>query len=194
MVHVVHASSTEQSTLMHAMLMLMLHCRGIIDAAQIDDINILQATFRAMELACRNLPGVAPTAVLVDGNHVPPGLAGEHVKCIIKGDTVCFSIAAASIIAKVTRDRLMLQAHAQWPEYGFAQHKGYGTKAHMAAVHRLGPCPIHRLTFRPLPEIVAALQAAPAAQQGAEVDVKGKAGGGSSDPENVQLENIKPGP
>lgn len=65
---------------------------------------------------------------------------------------------------QVTRDRLMVEAGAKWPEYGFAQHKGYGTKAHMAAVHKHGPCPIHRLTFRPLPDIVAALAEASAAQ------------------------------
>lgn len=101
------------------------------------------------------LPAVSrPTAVLIDGNRTPPNIEAAHVDSIIKGDGKVFSIAAASIIAKVTRDRMMHEAHERWPEYGFAQHKGYGTKAHMAAVRKLGPCPIHRLTFRPLPEIV----------------------------------------
>lgn len=130
--------------------------RGIVDAARIDDINILQGTFRAMEESVAALPGPAPDAVLIDGNQRAPGIAARHVQTIVKGDAKCFSIAAASILAKVTRDRLMVEAHAKWPEYGFAAHKGYGTKAHMAAVRKLGPCPIHRLTFRPLPEIVAA--------------------------------------
>lgn len=109
----------------------------------------------------RNLPGPAPSAILIDGNRRPPHIHADHVETIVKGDSKCFSIAAASIIAKVTRDRMMHEAHVRWPEYGFAAHKGYGTKAHMAAVHKLGPCDIHRLTFRPLPDIVAALKATP---------------------------------
>jgi ribonuclease HII len=140
-------------------------CRGIIDAAGIDDINILEATLRAMEAAVQQLPGKPPAAVLIDGNQIPPGVKADHVQSIVKGDAVCHSIAAASILAKVTRDRMMLQAHAKWPAYGFANHKGYGTKAHMAAVQTHGPCPIHRLTFRPLPEIVERLKA-----QGQKVD------------------------
>jgi ribonuclease HII len=111
-----------------------------------------------MEAAVASLPpSTKPSAVLVDGNRKPPNIEAAHVETIIKGDSKVFSIAAASIIAKVTRDRMMHEAHEKWPEYGFAQHKGYGTKAHMAAVRKLGPCPIHRLTFRPLPEIVAQL-------------------------------------
>lgn len=111
-----------------------------------------------MEAAVAALPGPPPAAVLIDGNRLPPHIAADHVETIVKGDSKCFSIAAASIIAKVTRDRMMHEAHAKWPEYGFAAHKGYGTKAHMAAVHKHGPCDIHRLTFRPLPDIVAALR------------------------------------
>jgi ribonuclease HII len=99
-----------------------------------------------------------PHAVLLDGNQVPPNIKANHVECIIKGDSKCFSIAAASIIAKVTRDRLMHDADGRWPVYGFKTHKGYGTKGHMAAVRLYGPCPIHRLTFRPLPEIVEKLK------------------------------------
>ena len=130
-------------------------CRGIQEAQDIDKINILKATYRAMEAAVQGLPAASrPTAVLIDGNRTPPNIEAGHVDAIVKGDGKVFSIAAASIIAKVTRDRLMHEAHEKWPEFGFAQHKGYGTKAHMAAVRRLGPCPIHRLTFRPLPEIV----------------------------------------
>lgn len=132
-------------------------CRSIVDAAEIDRVNILQATFRAMERAVLQIPGAAVDAALIDGPHAPPGVTARHVQPIVKGDGKCFSIGAASILAKVTRDRLMVEAHAKWPQYGFAQHKGYGTKAHMAAVRAHGPCPIHRLTFRPLPEIVAKL-------------------------------------
>lgn len=133
-------------------------CRGVQDAQSIDEINILQATYRAMEAAVQSLPGTAPSAVLIDGNRRPPNIHADHVETIVKGDSKCFSIAAASIIAKVTRDRMMLEADEKWPVYGFAAHKGYGTKAHMAAVHKHGPCDIHRLTFRPLPQIVAALK------------------------------------
>ena len=118
-----------------------------------------------MERAVQQIPGSAADAVLVDGPHTPAGLTARHIQPIVKGDSKCFSIGAASILAKVTRDRIMVAAHAQWPHYGFAQHKGYGTKAHMAAVREHGPCPIHRLTFRPLPEIVARLGQENAQQQ-----------------------------
>lgn len=98
-----------------------------------------------MEVAVAGLPASSkPTAVLIDGNRMPPNIDAAHVEPIIKGDGKVFSIAAASIIAKVTRDRMMHEAHEKWPEFGFAQHKGYGTKAHMATVRKLGPCPIHR--------------------------------------------------
>jgi ribonuclease HII len=133
-------------------------CSAIIEATEIDELNILQATFKAMEQAVGQLPGDPPDAVLVDGPYVPPGLQARHLQPLVKGDSRCFSIAAASILAKVTRDRLMVQADAEWPQYGFAKHKGYGTKAHFAAVHAHGPCPIHRLTFKPLPEIVDRMQ------------------------------------
>lgn len=124
------------------------------------------------------LPGPPPTAVLIDGNRTPPHIHADHVETIVKGDSKCFSIAAASIIAKVTRDRMMHEAHVRWPEYGFAAHKGYGTKAHMAAVHKHGPCDIHRLTFRPLPDIVAALKARSQESGGpAEAPGPGDAGG-----------------
>lgn len=99
-------------------------CRGIVDAAGIDDMNILQATLRAMEQAVQQIKGDPPAAVLVDGNRVPPGIQAQHVDSVIKGDAVCYSIAAASILAKVTRDRMMMEAHGKWPQYGFATHKG----------------------------------------------------------------------
>ena len=120
---------------------------GIIDAGVIDDINILQATHRAMTAALAQLSPPAAHA-LVDGRPVPT-LATPQT-AIIKGDCKSFSIAAASILAKVTRDRLMREHHEQWPEYNFAQHKGYGTAGHQAALEQHGPCPIHRRSFAPV--------------------------------------------
>ena len=93
----------------------------------------------------------SPTYVLVDGNKVPPQMPEWWMReAVVKGDAKVFCIAAASIIAKVTRDRLLVEADAKWPQYGFKQHKGYGTKAHMLAIYEHGPCPIHRMTFAPL--------------------------------------------
>ncbi len=117
---------------------------GIIDAQTIDDINILQATFRAMNAAVAQL-GFVPEHLLIDGNR----FAGSHIPhtMIVHGDELCFSIAAASIIAKVTRDRIMCAYHAQYPSYGFARHKGYGTREHYEALHTYGMAPIHRQTF-----------------------------------------------
>jgi ribonuclease HII len=120
---------------------------GIASAALIDEINILQATYRAMQDAVAAL-GTATTMALVDGNRVPP--LSIRVQTIIEGDGKCLSIAAASIIAKVTRDRMMQELCLQYPEYGFARHKGYGTAFHMAALQRIGPCPAHRKTFKPI--------------------------------------------
>lgn len=116
----------------------------LVDEKTIDEINILQATYRAMRGAVEQLP-VRPDLCLVDGNR-DPGL-GLPTKTVVGGDAACASIAAASILAKVTRDRLMVQLDAQYPGYGFAVHKGYGTKAHYAAVAALGLCPIHRRSF-----------------------------------------------
>ena len=116
----------------------------LVDEKAIDEINILQATFRAMRGAVSNL-NLTPDICLVDGNQ-DPGL-GLPTQTIVKGDASCASIAAASILAKVTRDRLMLEYDTQYPGYGFAAHKGYGTKAHYAAIDALGPCPIHRRSF-----------------------------------------------
>jgi ribonuclease HII len=120
---------------------------AVIEPAVIDEINILQATWKGMaEAVTRINPSV--DFALVDGNPVR-GLPCKS-KNIIKGDAKSLSIAAASIIAKVTRDRLMMELDIKFPEYGFAQHKGYGTPDHLAAIRRHGPCPHHRKTFRPI--------------------------------------------
>jgi ribonuclease HII len=121
-------------------------CCGIgqVEAEGIDQMNILRATHLAMRLALEQL-APPPQHVLVDGLPVS-GLTFAHT-AIVKGDSLSFSIAAASVLAKVTRDRLMLDYHRQYPEYGFAQHKGYGTPQHLAALARHGPSPIHRRSF-----------------------------------------------
>jgi ribonuclease HII len=118
-----------------------------VDAAVIDKINILQATHRAMNAALAKL-NPQPQHVLVDGRPVKTMRVPQTA--IIKGDARSYSIAAASVLAKVTRDRLMLEFDRQFPEYGFAGHKGYGTARHLAAIAAHGPCPIHRKTFAPL--------------------------------------------
>ncbi|MEQ2005385.1 MAG: ribonuclease HII [Limisphaerales bacterium] len=117
------------------------------DAAVIDRINILQATHRAMNDALAQL-SPSPAHVLVDGLRVK-SLRWAQTP-LVKGDSRSYSIAAASVLAKVTRDRLMREFDRQFPGYGFAEHKGYGTPAHLAALARLGPCPIHRRSFAPL--------------------------------------------
>jgi ribonuclease HII len=118
-----------------------------VDVPMIDQINILQATHRAMNqaLACFDPP---PEHALVDGLHVKT--LNFPQTAIVEGDALSYSIAAASIIAKVTRDRLMVQFHSLYPGYGFASHKGYCTPEHLAALKAHGPCPIHRLTFAPV--------------------------------------------
>lgn len=118
---------------------------GVVSSEHIDQVNILQATWIAMLDALSQL-SQPPDYVLVDGNQMPQGIRGE---AIVGGDGLCLSIAAASIIAKETRDRLMVKAHAQWPLYGFSKHKGYGTKEHLKAIEQLGPCPLHRMSFAP---------------------------------------------
>jgi ribonuclease HII len=114
----------------------------------IDEKNILRASLDAMRRAIAGL-SLAPAMVLADGRDVPPGLACPG-KAIIKGDARSVSIAAASIIAKVTRDRMMTRAGLVYPAYGFDAHAGYGTARHRAAIDTSGPCPLHRMTFRPL--------------------------------------------
>lgn len=112
---------------------------------EIDRINILQATFLAMRRAVEQLE-LQPALALVDGNR-EPDFGSIPVRTIVKGDSLSANIAAASILAKVTRDRFMEEQDAVYPQYGFALHKGYGTQAHYAALREYGPCPIHRRTF-----------------------------------------------
>ncbi len=120
---------------------------GIVDSVEIDRINIYQATICAMLIAIERLKQ-APDYLLVDGMKLPH----PTLPClkIIKGDQLSQSIAAASIIAKETRDRLMLDYHARWPAYGFDHHKGYGTEQHVEALFKHGPCEIHRRSFDPI--------------------------------------------
>ena len=122
---------------------------GIIDEKTIDEINIYQASKRAMEMAVANLK-IPPEYVIVDGNMKLRTRC--PIKCIIRGDSNSLSIAAASIIAKVTRDRIMVEYDKVYPVYGFARHKGYGTKIHKLALQNHGPSPIHRRSFRPVRE------------------------------------------
>lgn len=118
-----------------------------MDAARVDEINILQATHRAMNDALAQLQPV-PQHALVDGTRVKTLRFPQTP--IVKGDSRSYTIAAASVLAKVARDRLMLAYHQRWPAYGFADHKGYGTPQHLAAIAEHGPCPIHRRSFAPL--------------------------------------------
>lgn len=127
---------------------------GLSEPAEIDQLNILHATMAAMTRALADLPS-NPQFALIDGNRVPARLPCE-ARAIVGGDASEPAIAAASIIAKTVRDRLMVEADAQFPGYGFAGHKGYPSASHKAALSRLGPCPIHRLSYAP----VAAARAA----------------------------------
>ena len=117
---------------------------GFADEREIDEINILQATFLAMSRALEQL-GVKPELALIDGNREKD--FGIPVRTVVKGDSLSANIAAASVLAKVARDDLMVEMARQYPEYGFEIHKGYGTKAHYAALREHGPSPIHRMTF-----------------------------------------------
>lgn len=116
-------------------------------AQEIDEINILQATLLAMKRAVEGLR-LKPVKVLVDGNRLPT--IDIRAEAIVQGDALVPAISAASILAKVHRDRLCEQMHAQYPQYGFDQHKGYGTAVHMAALQAHGPAECHRLTFAPV--------------------------------------------
>lgn len=121
---------------------------GVVSPGRIDDINILQATYEAMHQAIDNMVasmGLTPELLLVDAVTIPD-ISVKQVG-IIKGDAKSVSIAAASILAKVTRDRIMVEYEQMYPEYGFAGHKGYGSKAHIEAIQQYGPCSIHRKTF-----------------------------------------------
>ena len=128
---------------------------GQVEAEEIDRLNILQAALKAMRLALEGLGG-RPGHVLVDGNQKPGSLFPETA--VVDGDARSLSIAAASVVAKVHRDRLMGAVDANWPVYGFARHKGYGSPEHLAALEEYGPCPLHRRSFGP---VAARCQAPP---------------------------------
>ncbi len=117
---------------------------------EIDRLNILQATFLAMKRAVDQIASFNPDIVLVDGNRLPGW--GYRSKAIVKGDSLVAEISAASILAKTYRDRLMTELAAKYPEYGFDKHAGYGTAEHIKALFAQGPCPHHRLSFRPVYE------------------------------------------
>jgi ribonuclease HII len=117
---------------------------GIIDEKEIDRINIYRATIKAMQLAVANL-SIPPEYIIVDGNMKLA--AACPVKCIVRGDSKSLSIAAASIIAKVTRDKIMVRLHEQYPQYGFARHKGYATRDHIDAIRAHGFSLVHRRSF-----------------------------------------------
>ena len=119
-------------------------CIAYASVEEIDAYNILQATFLAMKRAFDGLR-LRPDCALVDGNRMPP--LGVETRLIVKGDAQSASIAAASILAKVSRDRLMREWDREYPEYQFAKHKGYGTALHVAMLREYGPCPAHRKTF-----------------------------------------------
>ena len=132
---------------------------SVVDQKVIDKVNILQATFIAMTEAVTSLISDikstyqdATFSILIDGNKIPPELASSphYTQFIIKGDGIEFVIAAASICAKVERDAIMHKLHLEFPMYGFSQHKGYGTGAHVAALYAHGPCKYHRMTFAPM--------------------------------------------
>lgn len=120
---------------------------AMVGPSQIDQINILQATYLAMQQSIAALQ-LLPSLVMIDGNRAPALLCPSVT--IIKGDALSLSIGAASVLAKVARDRLMLEADALYPNYGFGRHKGYGVPEHSQALARFGPCPIHRMSFKPV--------------------------------------------
>lgn len=140
---------------------------GIIDVADIDRLNILRASLTAMAHALHGLSS-QPDYAFIDGNQkIPLGIFAAlgckalrpmRQKTIIRGDQLCLSIAAASIIAKVARDRIMIDLDKQYPEYGFAGHKGYGSAEHLAALQRYGPSPIHRRSFKPVWDLMGSDQ------------------------------------
>ena len=118
---------------------------GIVHEKEIDRINILQATHKAMRMAIGRLE-IRPAYLLIDGRPLPEKIIPQTA--ITGGDSVCFSIAAASIVAKVTRDRMMVEYDEMFPQYGFAKHKGYGTRKHFEAIQKFGLCEIHRRSFK----------------------------------------------
>ncbi len=142
--------SAKRRDSLHAMIVerALAHAVVCVEAAEIDRVNILQATLLGMARALVSLP-LAPALALIDGNRLP-----EHLPCparaIVRGDATEPAISAASILAKVTRDGILAEYETRWPGYGFAQHKGYPTREHLAALARLGPCPEHRRSFAPV--------------------------------------------
>ncbi len=124
---------------------------AVVEAEEIDRINILQASLLAMKNAAESL-SVQPDLALADGNKCPS--LNCRVEAIVKGDSKVAAISAASILAKVARDRLMRALHAQYPQYGFDQHKGYPTKIHMQLLAEHGPCPEHRKSFGPVRKVI----------------------------------------
>ena len=122
-----------------------------VEVEEIDRINIFHARMTGMTRALAMLASV-PSFALIDGNHLPRSLPCP-ARAVVDGDAIAPSISAASIIAKVTRDRLMREMDARWPGYGFARHKGYGVPEHLDALRRLGPCPLHRRSFSPVRQL-----------------------------------------
>jgi ribonuclease HII len=136
---------------------------GIVEAEEVDAINIFQATLRAMAIAVTSLKQI-PDCLLIDGGHCIPAdflPASVEQRAIEKGDRRCLSIAAASIVAKVARDRMMAEYDERYPGYGFARHKGYATESHVAALRRLGPSPVHRRSFAPVSDWTDGVRNAP---------------------------------
>jgi len=123
---------------------------AVVDVEEIDRINILQATMQAMRTAAEKLH-IEPVLVRIDGNRAPD--LNWPVQTVIGGDGLDRAISAASILAKVHRDRLMEKLHERWPQYGFDRHKGYPTPAHISALETHGPCPAHRRSFRPVRQV-----------------------------------------
>lgn len=124
------------------------YCIRVIDVDTIDRLNIFHATMHGMRESIRGLP-IPATLARIDGNRIPPDLPCM-AEAWVGGDARDAAIGAASILAKVTRDRRMLELHERWPHYGFARHKGYGTAEHLAALREHGPCPEHRRSFAPV--------------------------------------------
>ncbi len=124
---------------------------GVIEHDEIDQINILQASLKAMNEAVLRL-GETPDCLLVDGNRAPRNSIRQFP--IVDGDSLSFSIACASIVAKVIRDRMMEYYDEIYPRYGFKNHKGYGTQEHVRALHKHGPCKIHRRSFEPVKQLL----------------------------------------
>jgi ribonuclease HII len=133
-------------------------CCAVAQASvqEIDELNILQATLLAMRRAVEGLR-LVPRLVLVDGNRLP--VLPMRAEAIVKGDALVAAISAASILAKVTRDRWCVEVDQQYPAYGFAKHKGYGTAEHLAALQAHGACPAHRTTFRPVTDVLGRVPA-----------------------------------